>query len=369
MYISKKVMFIPLGFVAIMAAALTVSCTKSQGQEDEDKASREEAVPVEIQTVERTTLTQAISSVGTVEAWHDVTVSAEAAGKVVEVRADEGDPVKQGATIIRLDDELSALGVAQADAQVAMAKANHEKAKRDLKRNEELFGTQDITESQIEMARLAVETAEAGLRSAEVMLKIARRQLADTKVKSPIRGKVAERYLDRGEMVSPGMPVATVVDLSRIRVETTVSEEEIAQIEKGQQAYLTVDAYPDERFEGKISKVGLKADRQTRSFPVEIEMSDNKDEKLKSGMIARVEIEIKTYSDVILILQDAIVERMGERIVYVVENDRAARRPLILGRRADEWIVAEGGLEVGDQLVVAGQERLSSGKQVEVKNR
>jgi len=367
MHISKKTMFTSLGLALIIAAALAVSYTKSQGQKADDVEFSEEAVPVEVQTVKRTTLTQTISTVGTVEAWHDVTVSAEGAGKVVEVRADEGDAVGRGDTIVRLDDELSALGVAQADAQVAMAMANHKKAKRDLKRNEELFGTKDISESQIEMARLAVETAEAGLKSAEVALKMARRQLADTKVKSPIRGKVAERHVDIGEMVSPGMPVATVVDLSRIRVEVTVSEEEIAQIAEGQRAYLTVDAYPDERFEGTVSMVGLKADRQTRSFPVDIEVPDNRGEKLKSGMIARTEIEIKTYSDVLLILQDAIVERMGEKIVYVVENDRAARRPLILGRRSDERIVVEGGLVEGDRLVVAGQERLSAGKQVKVR--
>ena len=366
MHISKKTAFLSVGFAAIVVALLTVSCTMSKEGGTEDKVSLEEAVPVEVQAVERTTLTETMLTVGTVEAWHDVTVSAEGAGKVVEVRSDEGDPVERGDVIVRLDDELNALGVAQADAQVAMARANYRKAKRDLKRSEELFGTKDISESQIEMARLGVETAEAGLRSAEVALQMARRQLADTKVKSPISGKVAERYVDIGEMVSPGMPVATVIDLRRIRVEVTVSEEEIAQIEEGQRAYLTVDAYPDERFEGKVSMVGLKADRQTRSFPVDIEVPDNTGEKLKSGMIARAEIEVKTYSDVLLILQDAILEGTGEKIVYVIESNRAAKRPLTLGRRWDERVVVESGLEEGDRLVVAGQENLSEGAKVRV---
>jgi RND family efflux transporter MFP subunit len=371
MNISKSKAILGVRFLAILIAALALSCAKSDEEKAEGAVSKkpqEEVVPVEVQTVERSTVTETISAVGMVEAWHDVAVSAEASGKVIEVRADEGDAVKKGSVIVRLDDELAALGVAQAEAQVAMARANAAKMKRDLRRAEELFGTKDISESRIEEVRLGAETAEAALQSAEVALKMGRRQLADTQVRSPINGKVAVRRVDVGEMVAPGAPVATVVDLSRVNVRIMVSETEIAKFRVGQKAHLTVAAYPNERFEGKVSKVGLKADFQTRSFSVEIVVARNPDERLKAGMIARAEVEVRTYADVLLIPQDAVLDRSGEKSVYVVGSDKAAKRSLILGRRWDEQVVVERGLNVGDRLVVAGHEKLSEGTKVEVGN-
>jgi membrane fusion protein (multidrug efflux system) len=112
--------------------------------------------------------------------------------------------------------------------------------------------------------------------------------------------------------------------------------------------------------------VGLKANFQSRSFPVEIVVPRNPNEQLKSGMIARVEVEVKTFANVLLIPQDAVLDRMGEKIVYVVGSNKAEKRSLILGRRWDERVVVERGLEKGDRLVVAGQERLNEGTKVKV---
>ena len=360
----KKVIFAGAGLLVVIIVGLTLLSRSKLKNTPAVKVAEDEAIPVEIQEIRRTTMTETISAVGTVEAWHDVTLSAEASGKVVEICANEGDRVKREDVIIKLDDELRCLAAVQAKAQVLMAKANFQKAKRDLKRSEDLFGTEDISESQIELARLQAETAEAGLKSAEVALKMALRQLADTEIKSPIDGKVAVRYVDVGELVAPGTPIATVVDLSRVKAKIGVSEQEIAKIKTGQKAYLSVDAYPDERFEGEVSNVGLKADLQTRSFPIEIEVPSNSGEKLKPGMIARVKVDVKTYANVLLIPQDAVLDESEEKVVYVVRSDKAAKRSLLLGRRWDERVVVERGLEAGDRLVVAGQEKLSEGTRV-----
>ncbi|MFH1005906.1 MAG: efflux RND transporter periplasmic adaptor subunit [Candidatus Latescibacterota bacterium] len=369
MQLSKHKTFLGAGFLGILIAGFALSCAQSDGEKRERavaKDAEETAIPVEVQMVAGTPMTETIASVGTIEAWHDVMVSAEGSGRVIEVIVDEGDAVSKGGLILRLDEEWAALDVAQAEAQTQMARAHAAKSKRDLNRNEELFGTNDISVSQIEDIRLGAETAEAAMISAEVALKRARRQLADTEIKSPIAGKVALRHVDVGERVAPGAPVATVVDLSRIKVEISLSEREIAQVRVGQKAHLTVAAYPGKRFEGTVSRVGLKADAQARAFPVQIAVSENPDEHLKSGMIARVGVDVNTNADVLLIPQDAVLERMGEQIVYVVVNNKAVKRSLDLGRRWDERVVVESGLTPGEQLVVAGQENLSEGMQVAV---
>ncbi len=350
--------------VIVLIAILMVSCGKS---DKEEGTSTRGAIPVEVQTLRHTTLTETLSAVGTVEAWHDVTVSSESSGKVVAIYADEGDHRKKGEVIIGLDDEMNTLMVAQSEAQLLIAKAGYEKAKRDLKRSEELFGTKGISESQVEMVRLQAETAESSLKSAQVALDIARRQLRDTRIRSPIDGKVAERYVDIGEMVGPGTPVAVMVDIRHVKVKISVSEEDVSKLRVGQMVHLTVDAYPDEFFEGKISKVGLKADFRTRSFPVEIEVPQNPDEKLKPGMIARIEVEIRNYKDLLLVPQDALIDRSGWKIGYVVINDKAVERSVVLGRQWETQVEVEGGLREDDQLVVTGQENLKDGVEVEVR--
>jgi len=359
-------MSVPLRTSAVAIASIVLISVASCGKSDRgSETSVREAVPVEVRALRRTDLTETVSAVGTVKAWHDVTVSSEGAGKVVAIYADEGDYRDKGEVLIKLDDELRALAVAQAEAQLSMAKANYKKARRDLKRSEELFGTKGISESQLEMARLQAETAEANLKSAQVALDIARRQLRDTEIRSPIDGRVAARYVDVGETVAPGTPVATMVDIRRLRAKASVPEREVAKLGVGLRARLTVDVYPDERFEGKVSKVGLKADLRARSFPVEIEVPHNPGEKLKPGMIARVEVEVRTYKDVLLIPQDAVLDRSGRKIVYVVGGNRAMERPVTLGRRWNGQVMVEDGLEEGERLVVAGQERLKDGMEVE----
>ena len=364
--IPKKII---VGLVApslMIAAWAVVLSRSSSGGAEMDTASQDTAIPVLVQTVTSRTITETVSAVGIVEAWHDVAVSAEGAGRVVAIYADEGDSVSKGAVIAKLDDERSRLAVEQAEAQRAVARANYKKAMQDLKRNEEMFDSKGISPSQMESVRLGAETAEANLKLAEVGLKMAQKQWRDTEVRSPLDGRVAVRHVDIGEMVSPGMPVATVVDLRRVRVQLSVSEEEIVKVRRGQPAMLRIDAYPNRQFQGAVSLVGLKADSRSRSFPVEVVASNDPEALLRPGMIARVEVQVGKHRNVLLVPRDAVLDRKDGPIVYVLNSNSASERVLVLGQRWDEWVVVKEGLHEGDQLIVAGQERLSEGTKVRV---
>lgn len=351
--------------LALVALAIILS-RSSSGDTETDRPSQDERIPVSVQTVTSETIMETISAVGTVEAWHDVTVSAEGAGRTIAIYADEGDPVSKGTMMVKLDDERTRLSVEQAEAQLAMARANYRKAIQDLKRNEEVFNSKGISASQMEGIRLGAETAEASLRLAETGLKMAQKQLRDTEVRSPLDGEVAVRHVDIGEMVSPGMPVATVIDIRRVRVQLSVSEEEIVQVKKGQRVVLHTDAYPERRFEGILSYVGLKADPLSRSFPVEVRVINDLEAPLRPGMITRVDIQVKEHRNVLLIPRDAVLDRNDRSIAYVLNTDTAMERMLILGRRWDELVVVREGLNEGEQLIVAGGERLNDGSRVKL---
>ena len=364
--IPKKMILGLVGSSLAIAAWAIVLSRSSSGGTETDKGAQDEGIPVSVQTVTSRTVAETVSAVGTVEAWHDVVVSAEGAGKVVAIYADEGDLVSKGTVMVKLDDEHSRLAVEQAEAQRAMAQANYRKAVQDLKRNEEVFDSEGISPSQMERIRLGAETAKASLRLAEIGLKMAQKQRRDTEIKSPLSGQMAERYVDVGEMVSPGMPMANVIDIRRAKVRVSVSEEEIVKVKQGQRAVLRVDAHPERQFEGTVSYAGLKADPRSRSFPVEVEVGNDPEAPLRSGMIARVDIQVREHRNTLLIPRDAVLDRQDGPMVYVLNSNTASRRTLVLGRRWDELVVVKEGLHEGDQLIVAGQERLSDGTKVRV---
>jgi RND family efflux transporter MFP subunit len=177
------------------------------------------AVPVSVMVVQKQKLASRLSLVGTINANNDVNVVSEAQGVVKEVYAKVGNTVAAGTALVQVDDEIprSNLGTAQ---------INYEKAQKDFERAENLFQENSIPISQLDAARL-------GMKAAENQLDIAKRQLANTRIKTPISGKVNSRYVNIGTMVQPGMPIANVVDISMLKVRVNVGESEAFSLKPG----------------------------------------------------------------------------------------------------------------------------------------
>ena len=325
------------------------------------------AIPVEVARVTIGAITKAASAVGTVEARRDVVVSSEAAGRLVRVSVDVGDRVTEGMVIAEADSELRHLAVEQAEAQLALAQANAHKAERDLERNRTLFEKGDVSDAEMEGIRLAAQSASSAYRSADVSLKVARRQLADTKIRSPIAGTVAKMFVEAGETVGPGKPVANVVDLDVVKVVLTIPEEEIGGLAVGQIARVTMDLYPGQTFEGKVANIGSKAEENSHRYPVEVEIGNREDHPLKAGMFARAEIVTGVREDVPLIPATALIAGASQPSVYVVEDGRVILRTISLaGRQGDMTAVAEG-LRDGELVVTIGQQMLKDGALVDIK--
>jgi len=348
---------------------LVTGCGKNQQEASQKSPTLKEesrkAVPVKVQKTKKENFVEKVEASGTIKAIYDVTVSSETSGRVTKILANVGDWVERDQTIVSVDDELKRLALKQAQAQLLSAQSAYQKAKRDLERFEKLYQQKDISEHELESARLQELTARANRDLAEAAADMAKRQLEDTQIKSPVSGQVAFRYVELGELASPGMPVATVVNISRIKIEIGLSEMDVIKVKKGQKAKITVDSYPHQEFLGKVNAVGMKADQQTRTFPVEIKAS-NPEGNLKPGMVARMEIETQIFSDIVLIPQASLFYDSDQSYVFVVNGDIVHKKVVSLGNRENDEFVILKGLEGGENLVVEGQNLLEEGMKVEI---
>lgn len=323
------------------------------------------AVPVEVATVKLSPFVEGVEAVGTVAARHDVIVSSEAAGRVVAVRVEVGDRVQPGTLLAEVDPELRQLAVEQAEAQLALAQGNLGKARRDLERNQPLFAKGDIAGTEMENIRLAFDTATVLHRAAEVALKMARRQAADARIKSPIAGVVTARFVEAGEMLTPGAPVANIVDLEVVKILLSIPEDQIGQIALDQQAQVRLDPYPERTFAGKVINISAKATGESHRYPVEVEVVNQDDLPLKAGMFARTRITTATYSQLPVIPSAALVAGAPKSSVYLVRQGRAVLSPVVLCGQQGDLVGVSAGLQEGDLVVTLGQQRLSEGVAVQ----
>ncbi|MFH1191454.1 MAG: efflux RND transporter periplasmic adaptor subunit [Candidatus Omnitrophota bacterium] len=183
-------------------------------------------------------------------------------------------------------------------------------------------------------------------------------------VESTLTGILGRVYVDLGENVTVNTPVAFVVSMEKVKIGLDIPEKYLPKIDVGQQAFISVDSWPDEKFTGSITKVSPVIDLATRTAPAEI-MVENKDHRLKSGMFAKVSLVIEARNNVPVILREAIMGRDPDNYVFVVENNKAVLRKIILGIRQGPYFEVSKGLVNNDLVVIMGQQMLADGALVE----
>ncbi len=347
-----------IGLVLVVAAFMM---TSQPGQADAAKAQAS-ATPVELAAAAIADIEETISAVGTVEAMRDVMVSSETAGRVIAVNVNVGDFVRKGQTLVQVDAELKEVAVQQARAQLLAAKTNMEKAKKDFERTETLFASGDVADVEREGYRLAYHSAEAQYQSAVAGARYAGRQLADTRIASPVNGLVASRRVETGEMVTPGRDVANIVDIASVKVGLSIPEDDVVKLRVGQKTTVKIDAYPGEQFEGKVHTISAKSGSPNgHSYPVEILIQNRQASPLKVGMFARVDIRASAASGVVTIAKEALLEENGKTSVFVAENGLARSRPVKIGLQGETLVQVLDGIRKGDLVVTFGHKTLKDG--------
>ncbi|MDO9464439.1 MAG: efflux RND transporter periplasmic adaptor subunit [bacterium] len=184
-------------------------------------------------------------------------------------------------------------------------------------------------------------------------------------VTSPIDGIIGRIYVDKGENVSPQIPIAKIVNMDVIKVKIDIVERDLPKVKEDQLSQVKVDAYPEEIFEGKVSMVSPVIDLTTRTAPLEIEIS-NPEHILKSGMFARVRIDVLEHKGVPYILRDAVIRENGEMYCFIIKDGKACKRKIITGMSEEDKIEVTDGIQEGDSVVITGQQGLKDGQAVEI---
>ena len=308
------------------------------------------AVPVEVAAVKRQSVASYIQTNGSLEAENDVEIVARTQGPLVELLTEEGRQVSRGQVMARIDPK-------ETQAQVKIAQVSLQDAERIYKRAEETFAEQLISQADFDAALAAKESAEATLFDRQV-------QLDYTEIKAPFGAVVVDRTIKLGDNVTAGQILFRISDFDPLLSKIQVPEKELSRLHKGQPAYLTVEAWPGERFPAKVLRLSPVVDATTGTIRVTLQVEGG--DRLRPGMFANIYLEVDRHEDALTLPKSALsLESLGDT-VYVVNGDVAARRPIQLGYEEADTVEVVSGLEEGDHVIVVGQDGLSDGTPIRI---
>lgn len=289
--------------IMTLVLALAVACAKKEPVTSTMNAEAP-ALPADVQQVATAaTTTEAETSTvtdigGTVIATGEFVspvrseLASKLPGRVAKMYVDEGDHVSKGSPVLELETDYTRLNLQRAEADTARAKAMADDARHDLERKKELIAKDSIPRATYDRSEANYQSAQAALLSAQAQAATFRQQLADSTLRSPIEGVIEDKRTDVGQRLQDNTVAAVIAQISPLKLRFRVPERYLATIRKGQAVKATVDPYPGQVFEGRVSVVGGVIDPATRSFIVETEFV-NRDGKLKPGLFARVEMSAR----------------------------------------------------------------------------
>lgn len=392
-----KVLWIGGAVVVLGVVGVGVAVTQTPlGDQLKAKFEKQQdSATVRLEQVKRNTITRSVSAPGLVEPRTKVEISAQVSARIVGLPFEEGDVVKAGDVVVRLDaEDLTArLEAAKArlkaqEARLRGSKADLEVALSDLGRKRELHDTGDISdlayeqsENRYNQAFATVEMATADVEIARAQIIEAERDLANAVISSPIDGVITTLNAEVGELVvvgtlnNAGSIILEIADLSDMLLMARIDESNIAQVKAGQEATVYVNAYRDEPFYGAVERVGLERRRWTDGtyyYEAEIKLRDNPDRPLLSGLSATAEISVQELRDVLVVPSQAVMDRRIDElprptldaagsivdqrktfasVVYVIEDGKAKAVPVSIGPSDLAETVILAGLDEGKQII------------------
>jgi RND family efflux transporter MFP subunit len=319
-----------------------------------------------------------ISANGYVVARTKASVSSKVLGRLAWVDVTEGSQVTRNEVIARLESADYEAALLAANANVAQLDAQHVQAQRDLKRAQSLRAQDLVSDAELESAQTRVEVSLAQANAGRAQARLAEATLENTRVRAPFTGTVLRKDAEVGEIVAPSSAgggltrtaIVTMADLSTLEVEVDVNEAYIAQVVNGQPARITLDAYPDTSFVGRVRQVVPTADRQKATVLVKVSILD-RDPRILPEMGAKVVFEAHGGQVVaaprrVFVPQAALVQSGGRASVWVMENGKVRQQAVDVGPARGDRIEVRQGLLGGESLVLSPPAGLKDGIKVKL---
>jgi len=388
-----------LGLLAGLGCAAKSSDSSASANANAN-AAPEPLVSVSTAPVVERTAPRALEVVGSLQAQDEVTVSSQASGNLDTITVDVGSQLRRGQIVATLDRRELAIKVQEAEAAVKQAEARLsaragervdpekqpdvrqaraalERARYDLNASKDLAEHGDISQQQRDVYQRTYDQAEAryhaaleNVRNLEAVLdekraalSLARKQLTDTEITSPIDGVVKEKQASRGEYLQPGKPVVTILQINPLRLRLEVPESFAAGIRPGQAVTLKVDTFGDQQFTGTIKRINPSLDEKNRSLIAEAEVRNDKS-LLKPGMFARAQVVSESRATSLMVPEKAIASLAGVNKVFVLENGNAVERLVKLGGKDGALVEVLDGVQSGDRVITTNVDKLHDGMKV-----
>jgi membrane fusion protein, multidrug efflux system len=390
----------------IVTVSLVAACGHSQAKDENGAASNSQPAvaptPIDVATAPAITrnLQRDVEVVGSFAADEEVVVSAQAAGELSQINVDFGSYVSQGQVIATIDQRDAKLKVEQAEAtlkqtlarlgmkegekfdsnqnaDVKVAKSQLDWAKLELDRSVKLIEKGDIprssydekvTNHNLAQARYqaaldSVSQQLAAVEQQKASLALSKKALTDTVVRSPISGAVKEKHSSRGSYLTINGRIVTLVKINPLRLRADIPESSAAAVRTGQTINLTVDAFPDRAFTGRVVRIGPSLDEKTRALTVEAEVA-NSGNLLRPGMFAKSRLITSANAPAVMVPQRAVATAAGQSKVFVVENGKVVERIVKTGAIDGDLIEIAEGLKDGEIVATSNLDKLLTGATV-----
>ena len=371
----KKGFIITVIIIILLIILFGFNVMKASRKEVE-KQIEQEIIPVKVMPSEEREIDQVLELTGNIAAQLEVDVSFKIPGKVIEnIFVDTGDRVRARDKIALLEKDSIMAKQDQARAALALARANlaqaatnYEVLLKDQKRLENLYKEKAVSrqkldhmEAQVKTASETKKLAQAQINQAEAALRELNIAIKDHTLVAPIGGYISKRYVDKGAMSAPGMPVVKITNEDELKIITYVTEKEFVHVKKGMIVEICADACPDKNIPASVSIVSPTINPSTRTGEIEIHI-DNKDKLLRAGMFVRIKLHLGKKQAVV-INRDALMKIPGTGgiFVYVVEDGKAVQKNVKTGIEQEKIIEIASGLSPGEKVIVTGQNRIREG--------
>jgi len=389
------------GAAGILLAALSIMAAGCGADGTTVKAEAKAEPPeIDVVPVESRAIDRFLRVTGSLVADEQAEVSAEAAGRVVAVSVERGSPVSQGAVLVRISATETSAQLQEAEANAAQiearlglsadqsfdpkrvpdvmnAKASLDLAEAEFGRIKSLLDQKVVSQSEYDQRRAQVDVARQqfqvaqnvaeqsyrSLQAARARIELARKAQADTTIRAPFFGLVAERVVSVGDYVTRGAHVATVVRVDPMRVELTIPEQAVSLIKSGQAVQISVDAYPGQTFPAKVRYVSPSLRTDQRALTVEA-VAPNPDGRLKPGLFATALIQQPASTPALLVPATAVEAIAGTSRAYVIKNDKVEERIVTVGESVRHQVEVTSGLTKDDTVAVSPKGHLTDGLEV-----
>ncbi|WP_339827680.1 efflux RND transporter periplasmic adaptor subunit [uncultured Arenimonas sp.] len=326
--------------------------TTAQAEKGKTDEKKVEAVPVEVAAVAKRPIAARFTGTANLEAPGEAQVVAKTSGVLLQLLAEEGDQVKAGQVLARIDPERPRL-------EMERARATVRKLENNYRRSQELLESKLVSAEASDQIRYDLEAARA-------LYQLAQLELSYTNIVAPIDGVIAARAVKPGNLIQLNSSLFRIVDTSRLEAVLNVPERDLATMKEGLTVRMTADAMPGDVFEGVIDRVSPVVDAGSGTFRVVTVFPGG--EGLRPGMFGRIEVVYDQRNDALTVPRSALLQDAGETAVFAVRDSKAVRVPIEVGHLSGELAEVRKGLEEGDQVVTAGKVALRDGAAVEVLN-